>query len=42
MPVLPNQRHEAFVQARAKGKTADEAYAQAGHPRRDDRRRTRD
>lgn len=30
MPVLQNQRHEAFAQALAKGKTADEAYAQAG------------
>lgn len=30
MPVLPNQRHEAFAQALAKGKTADEAYALAG------------
>jgi phage terminase small subunit len=31
MPVLPNPRHEAFAQALAKGKTADEAYAQAGY-----------
>lgn len=30
MPVLPNQRHEAFAQARAQGKSADEAYQQAG------------
>ena len=30
MPVLPNQRHESFAQALAQGKTADEAYAQAG------------
>lgn len=30
MPVLPNQRHEAFAQARAQGKTADEAYQLAG------------
>lgn len=30
MPVLPNPRHEAFCQALAKGKTADEAYALAG------------
>jgi len=31
MPVLPNPRHEAFAQALAKGKTADEAYALAGY-----------
>lgn len=31
MPILPNQRHESFAQALAKGKTADEAYAQAGY-----------
>lgn len=31
MPVLSNPRHEAFAQALAKGKTADEAYAQAGY-----------
>lgn len=31
MPILPNPRHEAFAQALAKGKTADEAYAQAGY-----------
>jgi len=31
MPVLPNPRHESFAQALAKGKTADEAYAQAGY-----------
>ena len=30
MPVLPNPRHEAFAQALAKGKSADEAYALAG------------
>ena len=30
MPVLKNARHEKFAQARAKGKTADEAYAAAG------------
>ncbi|TPM37041.1 hypothetical protein [Mesorhizobium sp. B2-3-2] len=31
MPVLDNQRHEAFAQALAKGKSADEAYAEAGY-----------
>lgn len=31
MPVLSNPRHEAFAQALAKGKTADEAYALAGY-----------
>ncbi|MET3790665.1 terminase small subunit [Aquamicrobium terrae] len=31
MPVLPNPRHEAFAQALAKGKTATEAYADAGY-----------
>lgn len=31
MPVLPNQRHEAFAQAIAKGKSADEAYQLAGY-----------
>lgn len=31
MPVLLNPRHEAFAQALAKGKTADEAYAKAGY-----------
>jgi hypothetical protein len=31
MPILPNQRHEAFAQALAKGKTADDAYALAGY-----------
>jgi hypothetical protein len=31
MTVLLNPRHEAFAQALAKGKTADEAYAQAGY-----------
>lgn len=30
MPVLPNPRHESFAQARATGKSADDAYAQAG------------
>lgn len=30
MPVLPNARHERFAQALAKGKTADEAYQEAG------------
>lgn len=30
MPVLDNQRHEAFAQALASGKSADEAYAEAG------------
>lgn len=29
MAVLKNARHEAFAQALAKGKTADEAYAEA-------------
>lgn len=31
MPILPNPRHEAFAQALAKGKTADDAYALAGY-----------
>lgn len=31
MPVLKNPRHEAFVQALAKGKTADDAYEAAGY-----------
>lgn len=31
MPVLLNQRHETFAQALAKGKTATEAYTQAGY-----------
>lgn len=31
MGVLANQRHEAFAQALAKGKSADEAYAEAGY-----------
>jgi hypothetical protein len=31
MPVLPNPRHEAFAQALAKGKSATEAYTQAGY-----------
>lgn len=30
MPVLKNARHEKFAQALAKGKTADDAYADAG------------
>ncbi len=30
MPTLSNQRHEAFAQLRAQGKTADEAYRMAG------------
>lgn len=30
MPVLKNARHEAYAQARAKGKTVDEAYIEAG------------
>lgn len=30
MPILPNPRHEKFAQALAKGKTADEAYTDAG------------
>lgn len=31
MPILKNARHEAFAQALAIGKTADEAYAAAGY-----------
>jgi len=31
MAALSNTRHEAFAQALAKGKTADEAYAEAGY-----------
>jgi phage terminase small subunit len=31
MPVLKNARHEKFAQAIAKGKTADEAYVEAGY-----------
>lgn len=31
MGVLSNQRHEAFAQALASGKTADEAYRDAGY-----------
>lgn len=31
MPVLKNARHEAFAQALAKGKSATEAYAEAGY-----------
>ena len=30
MPILSNPKHEAFAQARATGKSADEAYAAAG------------
>lgn len=30
MPVLKNARHERFAQGRAKGKTIDEAYVDAG------------
>lgn len=30
MAVLPSPRHESFAQARAQGKSADEAYQQAG------------
>lgn len=31
MPVLSNPRHEAFAQAMAKGKTAGDAYVEAGY-----------
>ena len=31
MPVLRNPRHEKFAQALAKGKTATEAYVEAGY-----------
>lgn len=31
MPTLRNQRHERFAQALAKGKSATEAYAEAGY-----------
>ena len=31
MPVLANPRHEAFAQARAQGKTIDQAYVVAGY-----------
>lgn len=31
MPVLKNAKHEAFAQGLAKGKTADEAYVEAGY-----------
>ena len=31
MPALQNARHERFAQELAKGKTADEAYQQAGY-----------
>ena len=30
MPLLPNPRHEAFAQARAKGALLDDAYEDAG------------
>jgi len=30
MPVLKNARHEKFAQALSKGKTADDAHAEAG------------
>lgn len=30
MPMLPNQRHEAFAQALAKGMSASDAYVEAG------------
>jgi hypothetical protein len=33
MAILPNPRHERFAQALASGKTADEAYADAGYAR---------
>jgi hypothetical protein len=31
MPVLPNPKHEAFCQARALGKSQEQAYVQAGY-----------
>lgn len=31
MPILKNARHERFAQAVARGKTADEAYVEAGY-----------
>ena len=31
MPILPNPRHEAFAQARARGLSQDDAYAEAGY-----------
>jgi phage terminase small subunit len=31
MPPIPNTRHEAFAQALAKGKSAAEAYTEAGY-----------
>lgn len=31
MPALTNPKHERFAQERAKGKTADEAYQEAGY-----------
>lgn len=33
MPALPNARHEAFVRGLALGKTADQAYEDAGYKR---------
>src|SRR5215469_9665281 len=33
MAILPNPRHERFAEALASGKTADEAYAEAGYAR---------
>jgi phage terminase small subunit len=35
MPILKNQRHEIFCQEIVKGKTADEAYQNAGYARND-------
>ena len=31
MPILPNPRHESFAQALAKGKSAADAYVEAGY-----------
>lgn len=31
MPILPNPRHESFAQALAQGKSASEAYVEAGY-----------
>lgn len=31
MPILSNPRHEAFAQARARGLSQDDAYAEAGY-----------
>lgn len=31
MAILPNQKHELFAQALAKGKTQEEAYVEAGY-----------